>query len=148
VERKEKERKDELHALQSGEARAGNASEGLALEQLRFLFQDRNKFVRAESGVGGENQRLKTIQEHVKTRIFSAESAEKIRHPREFQSRMSSLRCRAEGLATRPRSGGEGTPFETAWISGKVLVLNMAGERVNRDLIYERQLVDLGRGAT
>jgi hypothetical protein len=72
MEREEKERKDELHAFQSGEERAGDASEGLALEQLRFLFQDRNEFVRAESGVGGENERLKTIQEHVKTRTFSA----------------------------------------------------------------------------
>jgi hypothetical protein len=70
VERKEKERKDELHAFQSGEERTGKASEGLALEQLRFLFQDRNEFVRAESGVGGENERLKTIQEHVKTRTL------------------------------------------------------------------------------
>jgi hypothetical protein len=58
--------------------------------------------VRAESAVGGESERLKTIQEHVNPRTFSAESAEKIRHPREFQSCMGSLRCRAEGFATRP----------------------------------------------
>jgi hypothetical protein len=58
--------------------------------------------VRAESGVEGENERLKTIQEHVNPRTFSAESAEKIRHPREFQSCMGLLRCRAEGFATRP----------------------------------------------
>jgi len=54
VERKEKEREDELHAFQSGEERARDTSEGLALEQLWFLFQDRNEFVRAESGVEGE----------------------------------------------------------------------------------------------
>jgi len=34
VEREEKEREDELHAFQSGEERAGDASERLALEQL------------------------------------------------------------------------------------------------------------------
>ena len=64
VERKEKEREDELHALQSGEERIGGASEGLGLEQLWFLFQNRDEFVRAESGVGGEkeSENLKTIQ--------------------------------------------------------------------------------------
>jgi hypothetical protein len=70
------------------------------LEQLRFLFQDRNKFVRAESGVGGENDRLKTIQEHVKTRTFSAESAEKIRHPASLHRGLGQLWCRAERMAT------------------------------------------------
>jgi hypothetical protein len=73
------------------------------MEQLWFLFPSRNEFVRAESGVGAENERLKTSQGQVKTRTFSAESAEKIRHPREFQSCMGLLRCRAEGLATRLR---------------------------------------------
>jgi hypothetical protein len=97
VERKEKERKDELHALQSGEARAGDTSEGLVMEQLWFLFPSRNEFVRAESGVGGESERLKTIQDHVKIRTFSAKGAEKVRHPREFQSCSSEFRCRAEG---------------------------------------------------
>ena len=63
VERKEKEREDELHALQSGEERISGASEGLGLEQLWFLFQNRDEFVRAESGVGGEKENLKTIQE-------------------------------------------------------------------------------------
>jgi hypothetical protein len=94
MEREEKER-EELHAFQSGEERAGGASERLALEQLRFLLQDRNEFVRAESGVEAENESLKTIQEQVKTRTFSAQTAEKIRHPREFQSWLGSLRCRA-----------------------------------------------------
>jgi hypothetical protein len=61
MEREEKERKDELHAFQSGEERAGDASEGLALEQLWFLFQNRNKFVRAESGV--EAEELKSVKE-------------------------------------------------------------------------------------
>ena len=49
VEREEEERENELHAFQSGEERIGDASEGLALEQLRFLYQDANEFVRAES---------------------------------------------------------------------------------------------------
>jgi REP element-mobilizing transposase RayT len=62
--------------------------------------------VRVESGVGGENERLKTIQGHVKTRTFSTQTAEKIRHPREFQSCMGSLRCRVEGFATHPRAEG------------------------------------------
>ena len=69
VEREEKEREDELHAFQSGEERAGDTSEGLALEQLWFLFQNRNEFVRAEPGVGGESENLKTIQEHVKAEL-------------------------------------------------------------------------------
>jgi putative transposase len=60
---KKKEREDELHALQSGEERAGETSEGLGLEQLSFLFQNRNESVRAESGVEAENENLKTIQE-------------------------------------------------------------------------------------
>jgi hypothetical protein len=68
--------------------------------------------VRAESAVGGESERLKTIQEHVNPRTFSAESAEKIRHPREFQSCMGSLRCRAEGFATRPTRPS----FNRAWV--------------------------------
>jgi hypothetical protein len=55
-----------------------------------------------ESGVEAENENVKTIQEHVKTRTFSAKGAEKIRHPRGFQSCKGSLRCRAEGSATRP----------------------------------------------
>jgi hypothetical protein len=63
VERQEKEREDELHAFQSGEERVGGASKGLGLEQLWFLFQDRNEFVRPESGVEAENENLKTIQE-------------------------------------------------------------------------------------
>ena len=96
------EREDELHAFQSGEERTGKASERLALEQLRFLFQSGDQFVRAESGVGARDESLKTIQEQVKTRTFSAKNAEKIRHPREFQSYRCSLRCRAEGFATRP----------------------------------------------
>ena len=49
VEREETKREDELHAFQSSEERAGDTSEGLALEQLWFLFQDRSEFVRAES---------------------------------------------------------------------------------------------------
>jgi hypothetical protein len=49
VEREEKEREDELHTFQSGKERAGNASERLALEQLRFLLQDKHEFVRTES---------------------------------------------------------------------------------------------------
>jgi hypothetical protein len=65
----EKEREDELHAFQSGEERVGGASEGLALEQLQFLLQNRNEFVRAEPGVGGESENLKTIQEHVKAEL-------------------------------------------------------------------------------
>ena len=84
VEREEKEREDELHAFQSGEERAGDTSEGVALEQLRFLLQDRREFVRAESGVEAENESLKTIQKQVKIRTFSAQTAEKIRHPASF----------------------------------------------------------------
>jgi hypothetical protein len=57
--------------------------------------------VRAESGVEARHESLKTIQEQVKTRTFSAKGAEKIRHPREFQSYRCSLRCRDEGFATR-----------------------------------------------
>jgi hypothetical protein len=49
VEREEKEREDELHTFQSGKERAGNASERLALEHLRFLLQDKHEFVRTES---------------------------------------------------------------------------------------------------
>jgi hypothetical protein len=69
VELEEKEREDELHAFQSGEERAGDASERLALEQLRFLFQNRNELVRAESGVeaeklkSGKNLKLKSKPE-------------------------------------------------------------------------------------
>jgi len=84
VEREEKEREDELYAFQSGEEGASGASERLALEQLRVLFQSGDQFVRAESGVETENQSLKTIQEQVKTRTFSAKGAEKIRHPASF----------------------------------------------------------------
>jgi hypothetical protein len=51
VEFEEEERKDELHAFQSGEEKIGNASEGLGLEQLWILFLRRQKFVPAESGV-------------------------------------------------------------------------------------------------
>jgi hypothetical protein len=72
VEREEKEREDELHAFQSGEERTGDTSERLALEQLWFLFQSRNEFVRAESGVEAKSKNLKTIQGQVKTRTFSA----------------------------------------------------------------------------
>jgi hypothetical protein len=43
---------------------------------------------------------------NVKTRTFSAQTAEKIRHPAEFQSCMGSFRCRADGFATRPPAGG------------------------------------------
>ena len=84
VEREEKERKDELHAFQSGEERVGGASERLALEQLWFLLQDRIEFVPPESGVEAENENVKTIQEQVKTRTFSAQTTEKIRHPASF----------------------------------------------------------------
>ncbi len=35
-------------------------------KQLRFLSQNWNEFVRAESGVEAENESLKTIQEHPK----------------------------------------------------------------------------------
>jgi hypothetical protein len=70
VEREEKEREDELHAFQSGEERTRNASERLVVEQLWFLFQDWNEFVRAESGVDAEGESLKTIQEQVKTRTL------------------------------------------------------------------------------
>jgi len=50
VEREEKEREDELHALQSGEARTRGAPEGLDLEQLPLLLEERGKSVRSESG--------------------------------------------------------------------------------------------------
>ena len=82
MEREEKERKDELHAFQSGEERAGDASEGLALEQLRFLFQDRNKFVRAESGV--EAEELKSVKEQELKSKPEPFTPRRIRHPREF----------------------------------------------------------------
>ena len=48
VEREEEERENELHAFQSGEERVGGTSARLVMEQLRFLFQDRNESVRAE----------------------------------------------------------------------------------------------------
>jgi hypothetical protein len=99
VEREEKEREDELYAFQSGEARAGDTSEGLALEQLRFLLQDRNEFVRAESGV--EAEKLKSVKEQELKSKPEPFTLRRVRHPREFQSCMGSLRCRAEGLATR-----------------------------------------------
>jgi len=51
VELEEKEREDELHAFQSGEEKARDASEGLALEQLWILFHQRTEFVSAESAV-------------------------------------------------------------------------------------------------
>jgi hypothetical protein len=68
--------------FQSGEERAGDASEGLALEQLRFLFQDRNKFVRAESGV--EAEELKSVKEQELKSKPEPFTPRRIRHPREF----------------------------------------------------------------
>jgi hypothetical protein len=38
---------------------------------------------------------------NVKTRTFSARTAEKIRHPASFSRAWSEVRCRAEGLGTR-----------------------------------------------
>lgn len=71
MEREEAEREDELHAFQSSEERAGDASSGLVMERLWFLFQDRGEFVRAESGV--ETGKLKSgenLRGHVKTRTL------------------------------------------------------------------------------
>jgi hypothetical protein len=82
MEREEKERKDELHAFQSGEERASGASEGLALEQLWFLFQNRNEFVRAESGV--EAEELKSVKEQELKSKPEPFTPRRIRHPREF----------------------------------------------------------------
>ena len=71
VEREEKEREDELHAFQSGEERAGGASKGLGLEQLWFLFQNWNEFVRAESGVEAEKLKSgKNLGPQVKIRTL------------------------------------------------------------------------------
>jgi hypothetical protein len=82
VEREEKEREDELHAFQSGEARVGDTSEGLALEQLRFLLQDKNEFVRAESGV--EAEKLKSVKEQELKSKPEPFTLRRVRHPREF----------------------------------------------------------------
>jgi len=82
VEREEKEREDELHAFQSGEERTGNASEGLDLEQLWFLFQSWNEFVRAESGV--EAEKLKSAKELELKSKPEPFTPRRVRHPREF----------------------------------------------------------------
>jgi putative transposase len=66
--KKRNEKMNYMH-FNPGEKRVGGASEGLALEQLQFLLQNRNEFVRAEPGVGGESENLKTIQEHVKAEL-------------------------------------------------------------------------------
>ena len=100
MEPEEKEREDELYAFQSGEERAGDASESLGLERLRFLFQSGGEFVCAESGAEAENESLKTIQEQVKTRTFSAPTAEKVRHPADFSRGLTGLRCGVKGLPT------------------------------------------------
>ena len=52
VEREEKEREDELHALQSRETRTRGTPEGVEVEQFPFLYDRREGIVRAESGVG------------------------------------------------------------------------------------------------
>ena len=82
VEREEEEREDELNAFQSDEERAGDASEGLALEQLQFLFQNRNKSVRAESGV--ETEKLKPVKELELKSNPEPFTPRRARHPREF----------------------------------------------------------------
>ena len=82
VEREEKEREDELHAFQSGEERAGDASAGLALEQLRFLYRGGNESVRAESGV--ETEKLKSVKELELKSKPEPFTLRRVRHPREF----------------------------------------------------------------
>ena len=71
VEREEEEREDKLHAFQSGEEGVGGTSAGLVMEQLWFLFQDRNESVRAEPGVGAETLKSGNIlRGQVKTRTL------------------------------------------------------------------------------
>ena len=83
VEREEKEREDELHAFQSGEERAGDASAGLALEQLRFLYRGGgNESVRAEPGV--ETEKLKSVKELELKSKPEPFTLRRVRHPREF----------------------------------------------------------------
>ena len=61
VELEEKEREAELHAFQSGEARAGQTSQGVVVEQLRVLLERDREWVSAESGLeagqGGRQKR-------------------------------------------------------------------------------------------
>ena len=56
-------------------------AEGLAT-RLRFLFQNRNKFVRAESGV--EAEELKSVKEQELKSKPEPFTPRRIRHPREF----------------------------------------------------------------
>jgi hypothetical protein len=56
---------------------------------------------RAQRSATRHPKRQKHTARNFNPRTFSAENAEKIRHPREFQSCRGSLRCRAEGSATR-----------------------------------------------
>ena len=70
VEREEKEREDELHALQSGETRIRRTSEGVALELSSVLFDRRKRIVRAESGV--EAERVQEEAEIVKMKTVVA----------------------------------------------------------------------------
>jgi hypothetical protein len=66
--------------------------------------------VRAESGVEAENEALKTIQEHVKTRTFSAQTAEKVRHPAGFN------RAGVHSGAARKGSPPASAPFFRALV--------------------------------
>ncbi len=106
MECEEKEREDELHAFQSGEERAGGASERLGLEQLWILFEGRNEFVRSQSAVETESLSWKRgpseEPELPNHEPFLYESQKKFGTHTSFNRADGERWCRAQGLASRP----------------------------------------------
>lgn len=68
VERQEKEREDELHALQSREARARRAPKGVDLEQLSVLLEGRGESVRSQSRAIVQRREEEDAPLHIKGR--------------------------------------------------------------------------------
>ena len=85
--------------------RKENLSEAFFIDRhpkIQALTRLNSGLMRRDS-LRAENESVETNREHVKPRTFSAETAEKTRHPAGFNRAWSKLRCRAEGFVTRPQ---------------------------------------------
>ena len=110
----EEERENKLHAFQSGEARARETSEGLAMEQLRILLDGKAEFVLAKFGLEAEPEsvKAKATERHTLLRNEGAAlPANVVRGPEMLRCELLARR-ENEGERRRLRMGDP--PQETA----------------------------------